>query len=71
MGLQQVAFDTGGFYARTHDFDGAALARLEGALAGHYVLAVLKAAGPPRSHRLEVRLVGRKGQVLARPGYEG
>lgn len=71
VGLQQVALDTGGFYARTRDFDAAAIRRLEGVLTGHYVLAFEKPAGKRGSHRVDVRLSGRKGEVMARPGYEG
>jgi len=71
VGLQRVAEDTGGFYARTRDPDAATIQRLEGVLAGHYVLAFEKPAGKRGRHRVNVRLSGRKGEVLARPGYEG
>ncbi len=70
VGLEQVSYDTGGFYAKTHLFQGQALSRLEGALAGHYVLvleAPRLAQGP---HRLRVRLAGREGTVLAPPSWE-
>lgn len=68
VALVKVAEDTGGFYVKTHDFPSFAMARLEGALSGHYVLAVEKPrrAGP---HRLEIDLVGRKGTVLAPTSY--
>lgn len=65
VGLEAVAADTGGFYAKTHDFPAAAMARLEGALAGHYVLAFEKPSLPAGPHRIEVELVGRRGTVLA------
>ena len=42
VGLEQVAADTGGFYAKTHLFPAQAMTRLEGAMAGHYVLAFEK-----------------------------
>jgi len=71
VGLQQVAEDTGGFYARTHLFPAQALRRLEGALAGQYVLTFDKPNLPPGIHEIEVQLVGRKGTVLARSSYEG
>jgi VWFA-related protein len=71
VGLQQVAQDTGGFYARTRDPEAVGFQRLEGVLAGHYVLAFEKPAGKRGSHRVNVRLTVRKGEVLARPGYEG
>ena len=69
VGLRTVARDTGGFYARTHDFAHQAVTRLEEALEGHYVLEVTP---PPRSrgaHSIDVRLVGRRGTVLARTTY--
>lgn len=71
VGLEAVAEDTGGFYAKTHLFPGQALARLEGALAGHYVITFAKPALPRGEHAIDVLLVGRKGRVLARPTYEG
>jgi len=69
VGLQRVARDTGGFYARTHIFTGQAMARLEEALAGHYVLEVAHPGGPRGRHELRVDLVGRRGEVLARSFY--
>ena len=71
-GLQQVAADTGGFYARTHVFTGQAMQRLAGALAGHYEITIVKPALPTGEHEVDVRLVrGRKGTVLARTSYSG
>jgi VWFA-related protein len=69
VGLQQVATDTGGFYARTHDSPVVAMDRLKGALSGHYVLALERPAGSRGSHRVDVDLVARKGTVLARSTY--
>lgn len=63
-GLQLAAADTGGFFARTHVFPDAAVARLEGALAGHYVLFVERPALDPGAHELEVGMM-REGTVLA------
>ena len=71
VGLQQVAEDTGGFYARTHLFPAQAMRRLEAALAGHYVLTFEKPPLPPGAHRIEIDLVGRKGTVFAKSFYEG
>jgi VWFA-related protein len=71
VGLQQVAEDTGGFYARTHLFPELAMRRLEAALSGHYVLTFEKPRLRPGPHRVEVDLVGRKGTVLAKSSYEG
>jgi len=71
VGLQQVAEDTGGFYARTHLFPDLAMRRLQGALSGHYVLTFEKPPLRPGAHRIEIDLVGRKGTVLAKSSYEG
>jgi hypothetical protein len=70
VGLEQVSYDTGGFYAKTHLFQAQALRRLEGALAGHYVLVLEAPRLPPGPHRLRVRLRGREGTVLAPPAWE-
>jgi VWFA-related protein len=69
FGLERVAEDTGGFYAKTHLFTGAAMARLEGALAGYYVLAFEGPPGPTGPHRLEIGLAGRSGRVFAKRSY--
>ena len=84
-GLQMTAEDTGGFFARTHLFTGQAMARLAGALSGHYVLFV-EASGPAEAgsraressreaenarHEIEVGLVRLKGDVLAKRHYVG
>jgi hypothetical protein len=71
VGLEQVASDTGGFYAKTHLFPAQAMRRLEGALVGHYVLTFEKPRLRQGTHAIEVDLVGRKGTVLARSFYEG
>jgi len=68
-GLREVARDTGGFYARTHVFPGQALRRLEGALAGYYVLSFPRPEGARPPYKLDVHLVGRKGDVLVRETY--
>ena len=70
-GLQAVADDTGGFYERTHQFAGLAMMRLEGALAGHYVLIVEKPEPKRGTHTITVELVKRRGIVLARSSYVG
>jgi VWFA-related protein len=68
-GLQQVAHDTGGFYARTHDFSAAAMKRLRWALMGHYVLVFERPPLPRGAHSVQVDLVGVPGEVLAKPQY--
>ncbi len=69
VGLQEIAAETGGFYARTHVFTGQAVDRLEQALEGHYVLEIAHPGGPRGRHDLDVDLVGRSGRVLARKAY--
>jgi VWFA-related protein len=71
VGLQRVAADTGGFFARTQDFPVAALRRLGEALAGRYEVVIEKPALPPGQHRITVELAGRKGLILARRSYVG
>ena len=68
-GLRVVATDTGGLYQRTHVFSRAALDRVVAALDGQYVLFVDGPALSPGSHPLEVRLRGRRGEVLAPVRY--
>jgi VWFA-related protein len=65
VGLQQVAHDTGGFYAKTNLFPDAALTRMEGALSGYYVVALERPEGTSGSLSLDISLAHRKGQVLA------
>jgi len=71
VGLEQVAEDTGGFYAKTHLFPGQAFDRLGRALEGHYELSFAKPDLKPGEHDLDIGLVRRKGTVLARPSYVG
>jgi VWFA-related protein len=69
VGLQEVAAETGGFYARTHVFTRQAMNRLEQALEGHYVLEVAHPSGPRGRHQIDVDLVDRRGRVYARKAY--
>jgi VWFA-related protein len=71
VGLEQVAEDTGGFYAKTHLFPGQAFDRLGRALEGHYELSFAKPELKAGEHDIDIGLVGRKGTVLARPSYVG
>ena len=68
-GLQDAAEQTGGFYARIRP--GHAIARLESAIAGHYVLTFPRPVLPIGEHAVEVKLVGRRGTVLAKKTYRG
>ena len=68
-GLRIVAADTGGLYQQTHVFSEIAVDRVLAALEGQYVLFVEGPALKPGTHRLEVRLRGREGVVLAPAKY--
>ena len=67
VGLQSVAAATGGTYASTFRLPNVATDRIAQAISGYYVLtfdrAALQAAG---GGRLEVKLRGRRGEVLVR-----
>lgn len=66
-GLQTVAAETGGMYASTYESRG--LDRVSQALEGYYVLFVEKPHLKRGEHRIEVRLAGREGTVIARSKY--
>ena len=68
-GLQTVAAETGGMYASTYEFPTRAVERVSRALEGYYVLFVEKPDLERGEHRIEVRLAGRKGTVIARSKY--
>jgi VWFA-related protein len=69
VGLQQVAEDTGGFYARTRDFPKIAMDRLERALAGYYVLSFEGPRLGAGAHTVKIDLVRRKGDVFTSGRY--
>jgi len=68
-GLQTLAADTGGFFARMFFFPQQAIDRVADALTGHYVLFVEKPELRSGVHRIAVRMTGRAGTVLARSAY--
>ena len=70
-GLQMVSEETGGFYARTHIFPGQAMRRLSGALAGYYVLFIEAPGERLGEHNVEVKLLHRRGSVLATSSFAG
>jgi VWFA-related protein len=68
VGLQQLGWDTGGFYASAYHFPGQAMSLAEAALDGHYALVVERPAGLAAGrNEVRVRLAGRGGRVLAPP----
>lgn len=70
VGLAKAADDTGGFYAKTHEFPSIAYERLQKTLAGHYELEVRKPQTNNNGlHAIDVQ-VARKGvYVMARSSY--
>jgi VWFA-related protein len=68
-GLQIVAEETGGFYARTHVFPTTAMRQLSGALAGYYILFIERPESGRGVRDLEVLLTRRKGRVFATSTY--
>ncbi|HYI08038.1 MAG TPA: VWA domain-containing protein [Thermoanaerobaculia bacterium] len=67
IGLQAAAKQTGGFYAKTHEFARGAIERLQRTLAGHYELELRPAETlKPGSRTLVVRVKNQRGlDVLA------
>jgi VWFA-related protein len=70
VGLEQVAEDTGGFYAKTNLFPGQAISRLEGAIAGHYVLNIIQPELPHGEHTLAIELTRLRGTVMVKPFFQ-
>lgn len=68
FGLEELAWDTGGFYARAYHFPGQALSLVEAAIEGHYALILERPAELTAGRRgVEVGLVRARGRVLAPP----
>jgi VWFA-related protein len=66
IGLGQAAKETGGFYAKTHEFPQLAIDRLQRTLTGHYELELRRPAElKPGTHALDVRVKRRAAIVLA------
>ena len=70
VGLDQVSYDTGGFYEKTFHFPNFAISRLEKTLAGHYELEVRKNDTSVRGvHSIEVQVNRRNVEIMARSTY--
>jgi len=69
VGLQTLAVETGGFFARTHLFARRGIDRVATLLVGYYVLFVEPPDVEPGTHRIEVDLIREKGTVFARSSY--
>jgi VWFA-related protein len=70
VGLEKVAYDTGGFYAKTHLFPDQAIEKLEGAMEGTYVLVVDAGVLAKGTHTIAVKLRELDGEVFVRPTFE-
>ena len=71
VGLIRVATDTGGFYVKTNIFPDQAITRIEGAIAGHYVLVFSCPSATHGEHDLAVELVGAKNaRVLVSSSFQ-
>ena len=69
FGLAATAGATGGFYAGTRDFEGQAIERVKGALAGYYALTLrIDDLLKPGEYALKVK-VNRKGANVQAPAY--
>jgi hypothetical protein len=66
VGLQQVAADTGGTYAKTYLFPQLAIERLEQSIAGYYVLYFRRPDEAEKPQRVWIDLRdGKRGEILA------
>jgi hypothetical protein len=66
IGLGVAAKQTGGFYAKTHEFPQLAIDRLQRTLSGHYELELRRPNElKPGVHPVEVRVKARGATVLA------
>jgi VWFA-related protein len=68
--LMRTAEYTGGTYQKTHEFPQTAIGRVARAIAGRYVLVLVKPEGKRGAHEVAISLAKRKGQVNARSYYE-
>ncbi len=67
--LERVAWDTGGFYRKTHHSTIFAVDSVMDAISGHYEITFKRPELALGAHALRVRLVGRKGNVYHKPFY--
>lgn len=70
VGLMKAAEDTGGFYAKTHNFPQLAVDRLQRTLTGHYELELRRPDGLARgTHPVVVTVKNRNALVMAPQSY--
>ena len=67
--LRRLAEESGGLYFQSHIFTKAVFDRLSDALSGRYVLLVVPPDGLRDQQEIDVKLVRRKGTVVARRWY--
>ena len=66
LGIRQVAKDTGGTYSKTDKFARREVMALAETISGYYLLTLDRSQLPQEIRKLELRLKGRKGDVLLR-----
>lgn len=67
VGLQAVAEDTGGFYAKTHLFPESAVRKLGRVISGYYELSLVRPPGMSGYMTMEAKIRGGRATVLIRP----
>lgn len=71
VGLQQASEDTGGFYAKTHNFPGIAITRLQRTISGRYEIVLHRPDIRRGRHEVTASLrKNRRAEVMVRSTYE-
>jgi VWFA-related protein len=70
-GLRQIAEESGGLYLKSHIFTTAMVDRVAGALQGFYTLSLVLPNSAHGERKVDIRLVRRRGDVMARRTYPG
>ena len=65
-GLEMIAEDTGGFYAKTHQFARSGMKKLQRAISGHYELVLIKPTEHRGDHAVRIIVKIRGAQVHTR-----
>jgi VWFA-related protein len=66
VGLGKIADDTGGFYAKTHQFTQGVMDRLTRTISGHYEIVVRWTMNQRGEHTIRVELQGVHGRIMTR-----
>ena len=71
VGLQQASVDTGGFYAKTHNFPGVAIDKLQRTISGRYEIVLHRPDIRRGRHAVSASLRNnRRAEVMVRSTYE-